>query len=155
VTVSGIPRGGKVEITGANTLKAQFGAITAAVLNGRAEACLKACYVFERRAKWYSSGNGGGPGRRTGDLNNSIQSMKTGYDEAQVGPTEIGTVAEYAAFVEYGTSNMDAFPYMRPAYETGKEQAAKVLGDELAKLILVGGKVSGSMGHSMDLLPSD
>lgn len=133
-----------VNILGANKLKGQLAALTGNLLNERANACLKACMVFERRAKWYSSGHGGGPHRQTGNLNNSIQSRQTAADEAQVAPT-----AEYAAFVEYGTVHMPAYPYMRPAYEDGKKEAGDVLAKHLAGCLSAHG-LAGSMATSAE-----
>ena len=62
----------------------ELAAIEGKLLAERGNACLAACQVFERKAKWYASGNAGGPHRRTGNLNNSIVSEKTGSDSAQV-----------------------------------------------------------------------
>lgn len=136
-----------VHVIGGAKIQAELAVITGNLISQRADACLAACYVFERRAKWYASGNGGGPNRRTGNLNNSIQSRKTALDEAEVGPIDVGPAAEYAAFVEYGTVNMPAYPYMAPAYESGKDEAAKVLGLKLAACVSLRG-VTGSMATS-------
>ncbi len=42
-----------------------------------------------------------------------------------------GVDAYYAAMVEYGTVNMAARPYMRPAFELQRENAARVMGTYL------------------------
>jgi HK97 gp10 family phage protein len=139
----------EVYLVGAKKLTAQVTGITANVLHERANACLAACQVFERHAKWYASGHGGGPHRRTGNLNNSIQSVRTAADEAQVGPVDVGPAAEYAAFVEYGTSRAPAYPYMRPAYEAGKDEAGKVLARKLAACFSLRG-ITGSMATSAE-----
>lgn len=131
-----------VEVIGGARIINELGAITGNLIASKADACLMACYVFERRAKWYASGNSGGPERRSGDLNTSIQSRKTGPAEAQVAPG-----VDYAAFVEYGTVNMRAFPYMRPAYESGKAEAGKVLAQRLAACVSLKG-IAGSMATS-------
>lgn len=48
----------------------------------------------------------------TGYLKNSITFDMTGPAEAEVGPS-----ANYAAFVEFGTSRMGPRPYMGPAFD--------------------------------------
>jgi len=133
-----------VDVIGGARIIGELGGITGALIASKGDACLMACRVFERRAKWYASGNSGGPGRRTGNLNNSIQSRKTGIDEAQVAPS-----MDYAAFVEYGTVHMPAYPYMRPAYESGKEEAGKVLAARLAACVSMRG-ITGSMATSAE-----
>jgi HK97 gp10 family phage protein len=133
-----------VYLIGAGKLTAQLGAITGKLMNERSRACLAACHVFERRAKWYASGNAGGPQRQTGDLNNSIQSRVTAADEAQVAPS-----VYYAAYVEYGTSRSRPHPYMRPAYESGKDEAAKILAAHLAACVSARG-ITGSMATSVE-----
>ena len=143
----------QIHVVGAGKINAELAAITGNLARERSNACLAACHVFERRAKWYASGNGGGPHRRSGDLNNSIQSRVTAADEAQVAPAVF-----YAAFVEYGTSRAPAYPYMRPAYESGKDEAAKVLGQKLAACLSARG-ITGSMATSAEAynspLPED
>lgn len=41
--------------------------------------------------------------------------------------------AYYARFVEFGTSKMAARPFLRPAFEAKKNDAAQAIGDTLAK----------------------
>lgn len=132
-------------IIGAEILKGQLTGLGVAMGNQRASACIAACHVFERRAKWYASGHGGGPHRRTGDLNNSIQTRQTASDEAQVAPA-----TDYAAFVEYGTVNMPAYPYMRPAWESGKEEAEKVLQMRLGAVVSAKGVIGAQMGTTTE-----
>lgn len=128
-------------MVGGTKLMGELAALTANLMRERADACLKACMVFERHAKHYATGYGGGPHVQTGTLRNSIQSRQTAADEAQVAPS-----TDYAAFVEYGTSRMPAYPYMRPAYEVGVKEAGDVLAKHLATAI--GGSVGGSIGTS-------
>jgi HK97 gp10 family phage protein len=132
-------------IIGAEILKGQLAGLSVAMGKERANACVAACHVFERRAKWYASGHGGGPHRRTGDLNNSIQTRQTASDEAQVAPA-----TDYAAFVEYGTVNMPAFPYMRPAWESGKAEAEKVLQMRLGAVVSAKGVIGAQMGTTTE-----
>jgi len=123
----------------------QLAELTGAMLSQRQSACLAACHVFERKAKWYASGHGGGPHPRSGNLKNSIQSRATAADEAQVAPS-----MDYAAFVEYGTSRMPAYPYMRPAYEAGKEEAARILSARLEAVVSLRGALTGQMGTTAE-----
>lgn len=58
---------------------------------------------------------GHGPAVRTGRLRGSI-TWRLGQDT--VSPyVEVGSAVTYAPFVEFGTSNMAARPYLRPALE--------------------------------------
>jgi len=43
--------------------------------------------------------------------------------------------AFYAHFVEYGTRNMDATPFMRPAYQSTRRKVIKIATYETAKLV--------------------
>lgn len=135
----------RFHIVGAEALKAEFAGLAASMDRSRADACMAACHVFERRAKWYATGHGGGPHVRTGFLRDSIQSRKTGSDEAQVAPA-----ADYAAFVEYGTIHMRAYPYMRPAWESGKAEAEAVLQARLGAVTSLRGVAGATMGSTMD-----
>lgn len=56
---------------------------------------------------------------RTGNLMRSIHTEKTD-DEVSV-----GTPVEYAPFVEFGTSKMEAQPYLQPAFEKHKDKIIK------------------------------
>jgi HK97 gp10 family phage protein len=49
---------------------------------------------------------------RTGRLKRSIRKEQTGQ-----GAYRVGSKVEYAGYVEYGTSRMQAQPYLRPAAE--------------------------------------
>lgn len=84
--------------------------------------CMQAGFMFEESAKYYASGNGGGPQVRTGNLRASIQTEPTEEGGAEVSPH-----AEYAYYVEMGTAHSHAYPYMRPAYETTVGEAEAFL----------------------------
>lgn len=56
----------------------------------------------------------------TGFLKSSIQTEMTGNLTAQITPH-----AEYAAYVEFGTKNMAAQPYLIPAMEKAKDYFEK------------------------------
>jgi HK97 gp10 family phage protein len=60
---------------------------------------------IESKAKYYCPVD-------TGRLRSSI-SHRLSYDRLGA---EIGTNVDYAEFVEFGTSKMDAQPYLRPAF---------------------------------------
>jgi len=59
----------------------------------------------------------------------------------------VGANTDYATFVEYGTRNMDAQPYLRPAAEIvtkgagAAESVKKIMNDEMTKAIRAGKKV--------------
>ena len=89
-------------------------------------ALMQTGFMFEEQAKWYASGNMGGPQVRTGNLRASIQTEPNGHGGVQVAPH-----TEYAYFVEMGTSRSAPYPYMRPAYETTLEDASKFLSDRI------------------------
>ena len=43
----------------------------------------------------------------------------------------IGTNIEYAPYCEYGTKNMGAQPFLRPAFDRNKKNAQKIYADEI------------------------
>jgi HK97 gp10 family phage protein len=55
-----------------------------------------------------------------------IESWAAGY---------VGTNTAYAPFVEYGTRNTPAQPFLEPAFLEGKKQADKIFGDAIARAI--------------------
>jgi HK97 gp10 family phage protein len=68
----------------------------------------------------------------TGRLRSSISS--------QVGPgqlptyAEVGTNVNYARFVEFGTKNMKAQPYLIPAFEQSKPEIDQNIQEAIAKI---------------------
>ena len=63
----------------------------------------------------------------TGTLSQDVADLARAYvpvdtgrlrDSITAGPTGVTSDVEYAGFVEYGTSDMPAEPYMRPAADT-------------------------------------
>lgn len=157
-----------VYIRGAEQLKGQLATLARSMNGERAVAALAACKVFEREAKHYATGYEGGPAVQTGMLRNSISARISAPDEAQVAPS-----AEYATYVEYGTgiyaeggggrdtpwTYQDAksgkfirtvgshpHPFMRPAYEAGREQAEIVLKAKLLSVLSASGKMGGQIG---------
>ena len=63
----------------------------------------------------------------TGNLRSSID-YEVGTDNADIFAT-----ANYAAHVEYGTSNMAAQPFLRPAIDGSKNNIIKIFSDVYAK----------------------
>lgn len=91
-------------------------------VNGLVGPMLARVGVFgESRAKYYASGNEGGPNVDTGRFRSSL-TWRLGEDGE--GPyVEIGSNVEYAAFLELGTSRMAARPSIIPA---AREAAAHI-----------------------------
>ncbi len=60
------------------------------------------------------------------DLARAYVPVETGrlQESITAGPTGVTTDVEYAGFVEYGTSDMAAEPYMRPAADTVDQTGA-------------------------------
>lgn len=65
----------------------------------------------------------------TGTLESSISSDVNGL-EAEIGPH-----TDYEAYVEYGTSKMDAQPYMGPAAEKNTPAFVEAMGQVGAKIL--------------------
>lgn len=61
----------------------------------------------------------------TGQLRNSI-SYEVGESEAK-----IGTIVDYAVYVEYGTSRQRPQPYLRPAIDENTDKIKQVMTDIL------------------------
>lgn len=88
------------------------------LLNGPVMADLvKRAIRVETSAKEHATGRPG-PNVRTGRLRGSI-TWRPGSDGD--GPyVDIGSAVLYAPFVEFGTSRMPAYPYLRPALEAAR-----------------------------------
>ena len=71
----------------------------------------------------------------TGNLRGSITHKVVSDDEAQV-----GTNVDYAEYVERGTKNMAAQPYLRPALDNNKARIEKMIGDVIGRAAEDGGK---------------
>lgn len=70
------------------------------------------------------------PNRDIGHLQNNLEAEMTGPVEG-----EVRSKAEYAAALEYGTSKMDARPYMRPARDKMVPKINKKFADAIGKLV--------------------
>ena len=42
---------------------------------------------------------------------------------------------EYGRFYEYGTSKMPAHPFLRPAFDAGKDEALRIFKAEMKKAV--------------------
>ena len=62
-----------------------------------------------------------------------VNKKRKGGDE--YGKTRGKVDAFYAAMIEYGTRNMSARPYMRPAYQATKQQVIQIATNEVTKLV--------------------
>lgn len=77
----------------------------------------KSGIIYQRGGKAHqASAPGEPPAIDTGNLVNSVFSEKSGPGQAVVGAS-----AEYAEYLEFGTSKMAARPFLRPALEKVRE----------------------------------
>ena len=67
----------------------------------------------------------------TGALRDSIHT--TGKSTANGAEATVGSSLEYAAYVELGTSRMQAQPYLHPALQKNKQKAKQLIIDEIVK----------------------
>jgi HK97 gp10 family phage protein len=72
---------------------------------------------------------GEAPNRDTGNLQSKLKTVPTGPISA-----EVRSEAAYAAPLEFGTSNMAARPYMRPARDKELHPSRKRLAQQLDRL---------------------
>lgn len=69
---------------------------------------------------------------RSGHLENNIIVSDVKDGEIAIGPDQQG-VAFYGHFLEFGTSTMDAKPFMRPGFENKKNQAQTEMGEVIKR----------------------
>lgn len=116
-----------------------------------AAAQAKAPVMRQRRKVTISLKNGEKVTYYAGNLRLSIKeiTLRKGGASVFIGPKvtrrrkggeEYGKVSSkvdafYAAMVEYGTPNMSARPYMRPAYEATKQQVIQIATKEVINLV--------------------
>lgn len=67
----------------------------------------------------------------TGHLRDSINSTSEPISDGA--KATIGTNVEYAAYVELGTSRMQAEPYLHPALQKNKDKAKNLIMTEIVK----------------------
>lgn len=66
----------------------------------------------------------------TGRLRSSIKDVVNNKELEAI----IGTNVEYSVFVEFGTINQMAQPYLRPAFRTTNKQCKDLVASELSKV---------------------
>lgn len=73
----------------------------------------------------------------TGKLKDPIEikTLEIKKDEIKIGIGPVGDDVFYWFFVEYGTSKMEAQPYLRPAFDNNKKAVEKEIAKGLQKLI--------------------
>jgi HK97 gp10 family phage protein len=92
----------------------------------------KAAYVVEAEAKIKSSGRPG-PEVDTGRHRASISSEAKLLGNSVQGI--VGAGAFYSPYLEYGTSKMPPYPYLRPAVEAKMDEIERLLGEALDKVV--------------------
>ena len=125
----------EITVTGVPAINAAFARVEKKLSkNEMQKYCMYAGFMFEESAKWYASGNGGGPQVQTGNLRASIQTEPTDDGGATVAPH-----ADYAPYVEFGVpGHSSPYPYMRPAYETTLQPARSFLMEKIGKEVEIG-----------------
>ena len=93
------------------------------ILEGAVKISMSATAHSGRRyGKHQASAPGETPAVDTGNLANSINTVLASSSETQA-ESQVGTGVEYAEPLEFGTSKMEARPFMRPGYD---ENEAKI-----------------------------
>lgn len=69
---------------------------------------------------------------RTGALQEAIIAGEVNNGKIEVGPSQQGP-AFRAHFLEFGTRYMRAQPFMRPAFESSKNEVMKIMADEIKR----------------------
>lgn len=112
--------GGAIVYEGADTIRAEaFRGISAGSVSG---------------ANHVASAPGDYPNRDTGNLQAHLKAQRTGPLEA-----EVRSEADYAAFLEFGTSRMAARPHIRPARDAKADQIRRKFADSIDKLVRAAG----------------
>lgn len=112
-------------LTGSDQVKAKMMKAKDAVNKANSRIALRAgALVIQNAAKE-------GAPYRTGTLRRSI-AIEDGPGEYEV---SIGTDVEYAPYVEFGTVNMAARPYLRPALDEHLAEARSIIESTLWNLI--------------------
>jgi len=122
----------EAEIHGLEELTQDMEKAVAELPSGLESAMGKATLLVEREAKIKASGRPG-PMVRTGRLRASIAPEV----ETVAGGVRgiVGSVVEYAPYVELGTKKSRAYPYLGPAVEAKTEQILKILGDFTSEIV--------------------
>lgn len=68
-----------------------------------------------------------------------MRNRDPGRQEVRIGPAwavyEVNGVVEYGRFQEYGTAKMPAHPFLRPAFDAGKDEGLRIFAKEMKKAI--------------------
>lgn len=107
-----------MRVIGAKAALHRLTADTLRYPNAVKKACVKAGMVIERSAKPKAPVD-------TGNLRSSIKTTPI------IMGAEVGPHADYGAYVEFGTVNMDAQPYLRPALDENKERIDEIVRKDL------------------------
>lgn len=122
------------EVSGLSDLQRQLGALGLGLSGEHLQACTEAAaapILREAQARVPVA---------TGDLRGHLEtqsqhSQSHASTTVQVAQSGRGGAAHEAVFLEYGTSHMPARPFMRPAFEAAKEEAAQAFTNELKRQI--------------------
>lgn len=116
-------------LSGADMVRAAGAAVYESADAIRAEAFRSISAGSVSGAGHVPSAPGQPPNRDTGNLQSKLKSVPTGPLSA-----EVRSEAEYAAPLEFGTSNMAARPYMRPARDKELEPSRRRLARQIDRL---------------------
>jgi HK97 gp10 family phage protein len=116
-------------LSGADMVRAAGAAVYESADAIRAEAFRSISAGSVSGAGHVPSAPGQPPNRDTGNLQSKLKSVPTGPLSA-----EVRSEAEYAAPLEFGTSNMAARPYMRPARDKELEPSRRRLVRQIDRL---------------------
>jgi HK97 gp10 family phage protein len=111
-----------VTIKGLSSLRAKFNKIDPATKLGMRSGVTKATLKVSGDAKMVVAVD-------TGALRNSLHEDVTETPNSVTG--KVGTSLEYAPYVELGTSNMSAQPFLQPSLQKNKQTAKKIVIDEI------------------------
>ena len=107
------------EVEGLKELNKKLASLAKIIPN---KALLKGALVLQRESMINSP-------VKTGFLRESHESVETSEG------AEMRVNAEYAYYVEFGTSKMQARPYVRPAIDTKEKEILSAVADEIQKNI--------------------
>lgn len=97
--------------------------------------------IYKRRGvEHQASAPGEAPANDTGRLVNSI---RTDYDLPQLVGRVVAST-EYAAYLEYGTENMEPRPYMRPALANRRAAVVRDVEDSIAEAVRAARRAGGA-----------
>jgi HK97 gp10 family phage protein len=96
-------------------------------------------HTSKRTGRIYYTGKGDPPRptNRTGNLSASIRIRPRGIKQLEPGvwQSKVGTTLYYAPFVEYGTSRMQPYSYMKPAIEASMPEIQELITEQLTAVM--------------------